>query len=187
MSASRKGLILSFTAAVAMALILLMMGRVPICTCGYVKLWHGVVFSSENSQHLTDWYTPSHIIHGFAFFGLTWLLSKRVPLGWRLFIATLIEAGWEILENSPLIIDRYRSATAAFDYFGDSVINSISDLGAMWFGFWLASKMRWYWTVLLFLLFEAVTVYMIHDGLLLNILMLTYPLDAVKEWQAMAH
>ena len=110
-------------------------------------------------------------------------MRHKLALGWRLFIATLIEAGWEILENTPLIINRYREDTAALDYFGDSVINSIADLGAMWVGFWLASKLPWWVTVGLFLLFEAVTIYLIRDGLLLNILNLTYPMDAVIEWQ----
>lgn len=179
----RSGFILTALATLMMVVVLALMGRILICDCGYVKLWHGVVVSSENSQHLSDWYTPSHIIHGFAFFGLTWLLRHKLALGWRLFIATLIEAGWEILENTPFIINRYREDTAALDYFGDSVINSTADLGAMFFGFWLASKLPWWVTVGLFLIFEAVTITLIRDGLLLNILNLIYPMDAVIEWQ----
>jgi Protein of unknown function (DUF2585) len=163
---------------------LLWIGREPICKCGYIKLWHGQVVSSENSQHISDWYTPSHVIHGFLFFGLLWLVARRLSLGWRLVIATIIEAAWEILENSDAVIERYRSVTISLDYYGDSVLNVVADILAMMLGFFLASRLPVWVTVLLIILFEAVTIWLIRDGLALNVLMLLYPLDWVAGWQA---
>jgi hypothetical protein len=164
--------------------VLLWMGQVPICKCGYVKLWHGVVFSSENSQHISDWYTFSHIIHGFAFYGLLWLIGRRWSLGVRLVLAVMVESGWEILENTDLVINRYREATISLDYYGDSVINSVSDIFAMVCGFVLAARLPIWSIVVLTVVMEAGVAYFIHDNLLLNILMLLYPLDAVRRWQA---
>ncbi len=162
---------------------LLLAGRVPICKCGYVKLWHGQTMSSESSQHLLDWYSPSHLLHGILFFGILWLVARRLSFGWRLVIATLVECAWEIVENSSLIIERYRAVTISLDYYGDSVINSLADILAMVLGFWLAARLPVWASVALVIGFEALTIWLIRDGLALNILMLVFPLDAVRDWQ----
>jgi hypothetical protein len=187
MKLMRNQVILAVVGLIALqAAILLAMGREPICKCGTVKLWHGVVMSSENSQHLSDWYSPSHIIHGFIFYGVLWLISRWVPMsfGTRLILAVAIEASWEVIENTDWLINRYRGQTVALDYYGDSVINSIADILSMVAGFVAASRLRLWIVVGLTAALETFVAWMIRDNLTLNIIMLLYPLDAIREWQA---
>lgn len=168
---------------VAQIVILYFMGRVPICECGYVKLFEPGVNTPGNSQHLADWYTPSHIIHGFLFYGLAWLLFRKQTIGMRLSFAVLIEAAWELLENSPIIIDRYRTATMALGYSGDSILNSAMDTVFMVLGFFFAARMPIWLTIVIAIFFEIFTGWLIRDNLTLNVLMLVAPVDAIKEWQ----
>jgi hypothetical protein len=164
--------------------ILLAMERPPICSCGYIKFWEGEVNGPGNSQHLADWYTFSHIIHGFLFYALGWWLLRTRPLGDRMLVAIALELAWEIAENSPAVIDRYRQATLAVGYSGDAIINSLADGGWMLLGFMLAARLPWWVTAVVAILFELFTLIMIRDNLTLNVLMLLAPVEAIKGWQA---
>jgi hypothetical protein len=165
------------------AAVLLAMGHPATCTCGYVKLWHGQTVSSENSQHLTDWYTPSHIIHGLLFYAGLWLVARRWPVGIRALVALVVEVGWEIVENTPWIINRYRGTTISLDYFGDSVLNSTADALAMLLGFVLAWRLPIWASIGLALAFELIVGFFVRDNLMLNVIMLLHPMDAVRVWQ----
>ena len=181
--------------ALTLAVIMLMvaavlhaMGRLPICACGTVKLWHGVVNSAENSQHLFDWYTPSHVIHGFLFFGLFALLRRMggwsLPFAIALPSALVLEGAWEIAENTPAVIERYRSATVSLGYNGDSIINSVADMLSMIAGFFLASRLPLAVSVILVIGAELIVGWLIRDNLTLNVIMLVWPMDWIKAWQA---
>ncbi len=222
----RRGIVLSILTIIAIGAVLLIMGRAPLCTCGTIKLWHGVVQSAENSQHIADWYSFSHVIHGLIFYFLAHVLFRlpadsgsgplprpappdsilqggpgggvgrnraRSQLGWRrsmhrlaLPIAVAFEGFWELLENSPLIIERYRAVTVSLGYNGDSVINSLADIGFMVLGFLIASRLPAWASAGLALTFELFTLAMIRDNLTLNVLMLVWPVDAIKVWQGAA-
>ena len=149
----------------AQAAALLAMGHPAICTCGYVALWTGAVQSPENSQHLSDWYTFSHVIHGMIIYAVLAAAAPRLPVGWRLVLAMGIEAGWEIVENTPFLMERYRQSALAEGYYGDSLLNSLSDTLAMAIGFGLARRLPVPATVALALGFEAFTAVMIRDNL----------------------
>lgn len=168
----------------ASAAVLFAMDRPPICTCGTVKLWEGVVNGPGNSQHIADWYTPSHIIHGFIFYGLARLALRRQAVGVWLIAASIVELAWEIFENSPIIINHYREATMAVGYSGDSILNSIADGGWMVAGFLVAARLPWKATLAIAIVFELFTLAVIRDNLTLNVVMLVSPVDAIREWQA---
>jgi hypothetical protein len=159
------------------------MGHPWICECGYVKLWHGETVSSENSQHLIDWYTSSHLLHGLIFYFVLWLVVRAWPQSVRFTIALAVEAGWEIIENTPWIINRYREATISLDYYGDSVINSVVDILAMIVGYFIAARAPVWVSVAILVATEVWLAVAIRDNLTLNVLMLVYPLDAVRTWQ----
>lgn len=182
----KRILIFSVGIVALLALALFLMGHVPICKCGYVKLWHGVPVSSENSQHISDWYSYSHIIHGFAFYWILWLIpaTRRLSVGIRFLMALFVESAWEAFENTDLIINRYRSVTISLDYYGDSVINSIFDVLFMVAGFFATYKLPPWVIVMLTIFFELLVLYYIRDNLTLNIIMLLYPFKSILEWQA---
>jgi hypothetical protein len=173
----------TFIAVLGVAIaILWAMGRPPICTCGTVELWGEI--GPKQSQMLVDWYSFSHIVHGFFFYAaLRWLLPK-VSIERRFLVAMLIESAWEIIENSPMIIDRYREATIALGYSGDSILNSASDIAMMAVGFLAARRLPVWASIAIVLLLELIPLLVIRDNLTLNVWMLLAPNDAIRVWQA---
>jgi len=184
MIASRRATIAAVLVVVAATAILLAMGRHPICTCGTVDLWVGVRDSPKTSQMLADWYSFSHLVHGLLFYAALWLVARRWPVEWRLVVALIVEASWEIVENTPMVINRYREATAALGYSGDSVLNSVSDILMMAIGFFLARKLPVWAAVALLIGLELIPLYAIRDNLTLNVWMLLWPNQAIGAWQA---
>ncbi len=188
MSASARAAIRYGTLAVAVvavqAVALHLLGRVAICTCGTVKLWEGDVAGPGTSQHLTDWYSFSHLLHGFILYFLLWLVARRRPVLARFALAVLLEAGWEILENSDFIIERYRAETISLNYYGDSVVNSVSDTLIAAIGFALAAWLRPAATVAIALALEVGLAIAIRDNLTLNVIMLIHKVTWIAAWQA---
>jgi Protein of unknown function (DUF2585) len=163
--------------------VLYLLGQPPICTCGDIKLWEGMVASIGNSQHVSDWYTPSHVIHGFLFFGLLHLTWPRARMVTKLLAALVLEIGWEIIENTPQVINHYRQQALAVGYTGDSILNSVSDSVAMIVGYVTALRMPVWLSIIVVVTLEAVVLYFIRDGLTLNIINLIYPFEFIAEWQ----
>ena len=160
------------------------MGRLPFCKCGVIRLWSGNIWSSQNSQQLIDPYTFTHILHGVVWYGLIWLIfPKRLTVAQRLTIAVAVESGWEVLENSNFIIDRYRTATISLDYYGDSIFNSMGDILAMAFGFLLAWRLPVRWIAVGAVTLDLLLLLWIHDNLALNVIMLIRPIAVIRNWQ----
>jgi hypothetical protein len=180
----KRDLVVSAGIIAISALILLAMGRVPICKCGIVRVWSGDIFGSENSQQITDPYTFTHLIHGALLYGMIWVVvGNSMRLGSRLVWAIALESIWEILENTNYVIDRYREATISLDYYGDSVVNSVSDILAMAFGFWLVSRLPIRASIALMLAIDLALLIVFRDSLAINIIMLIHPVDAIRQWQ----
>jgi hypothetical protein len=168
----------------AAAVVLRLEGRLWLCACGRLLPWVGDAWSADTSQHLFDPYSFTHVLHGFAFCGLLALLAPRAGWRWRLVLAVALEAAWEVVENTEYVVNRYREATAALGYAGDTVVNSLGDVAACAIGFLVARRLGATRTLLLFVLTEVVLLLWIRDSLLLNILLLLYPSETLRAWQA---
>jgi hypothetical protein len=184
MTSTRRTAIAAILVIAAAASAELAMGRHPICTCGTIDLWVGTRDSPRTSQMLADWYSLSHVVHGLLFYFLLWLVARRWPAEWRFLAALLIEAGWEVIENTPMVIDRYRETTAALGYSGDSGVNSMSDIVMMALGYAAARKLPVWVSMLLVITLEIVPLFVIRDNLTLNVWNLLAPNPAVQAWQA---
>lgn len=176
--------VLAILASVASAaLLLLFQGRIWWCKLGDYSLWSSDAWGKHNSQHLFDPYSFTHVLHGVLFFWLTSLIFRRMPFVWQFALAIFVECAWEVLENTNQVIEHYRTATLALDYYGDSIFNSIGDVFCCAIGFWIAYKLKFWRALALFLLVEIVLLITIRDSLLLNIIMLVHPIEAIKTWQ----
>lgn len=180
---ARLTLALLFLGFALQGLALYLMNHPVICTCGYVKLWHGQVFHSENSQHIADWYSLGHLDHGILFYGAAWLLARNWGFNARALAVGVTGVIWEVGENTNMVIERFRTVTISLDYYGDSVLNSVWDSVIMMAGVVLARRVPVWVSVAVVLGTETLTTWMVRDGLALNTLMLLYPVQAVKDWQ----
>lgn len=175
---------------VTVVLVLLLMivslralGRLFLCACGYFDVWTSDTCSSNNSQQLFDPYSFTHVLHGFLFFWLIQLLFRRMTAYWQFWLALLLESAWEVFENTSFVINKYRTETAALGYTGDTVVNSLGDLACALVGFLIARQFGIRRSLIAFLLIELILILWIHDSLLLQILMLIQPVEAIKLWQ----
>ena len=184
MTRNHRAVIAAVLIVVATAAVLMAMGRPAICTCGTIELWVNEGDSPKTSQMLADWYSPSHVIHGILFYAGLWLVARRRPVEERFLAALLLEVAWELLENTDWAIQRYREATIAIGYTGDSVLNVMSDIAMMTVGFWLARKLPMWLTVALAIALEAAALVAVRDNLTLNVWMFLFPTDAIRAWQA---
>lgn len=182
MSRRARWILAALAVVAAAGAILLAMGRNLVCTCGEVALWGRA--GPAQSQMLADWYSFSHVVHGLLFYAGLWLVARRLPVGQRFLIALVVEASWEVIENTPWVIDRYRTATAALGYTGDSVVNSVADIGMMALGFVAARKLPLWASIALVVALELVPLLVIRDNLVLNVWMLLWPTEWVRLWQA---
>jgi hypothetical protein len=184
MSRRFQALLAAGVLVAAAAAVLLAMGRPPICTCGTVALWEPSAASARTSQMLSDWYSPSHIVHGLLFYAALWAAARGWSIERRFLVALAVEVAWEVAENTPTVIDRYREATVALGYNGDSVLNSLSDIAMMVAGFFAARRLPLWVTVALVAVLELVPLLVIRDNLTLNVWMLVAPNEAIRNWQA---
>jgi hypothetical protein len=183
---NRRKVVLSVaTVLVLLALIALLHaeGRMFLCACGHFAVWVSDWCSSNTSQQLLDPYSFTHVLHGFLFFWLITLLFKRMPHAWQFFLALLLESAWEVFENTSFVINKYRTETAALGYTGDTIVNSLGDLGCALIGFVIARQLGVRRSLIVFVLIEAVLIFWIHDSLLLQMLMLIRPTGTIKLWQ----
>jgi hypothetical protein len=158
-------------------------GRMFLCDCGRFAIWTSDTCSSQTSQQLFDPYSFTHVLHGFLFFWLISLFFRRLTATWQVWLAVMLEGAWEVFENTHFVIDKYRTETAALGYTGDTIVNSLGDLTCALAGFLLARKLGLRWSLIVFVLIEAGLTLLIHDSLLLQILMLVHPVEAIKLWQ----
>jgi hypothetical protein len=182
---SRAVIYTSIATAVILAITMAVeyvMGRIPWCECG-IGLWTGNAWGSDTSQHFADPYSSSHLLHGIIFYWALRYLAPKLRLRYRFLIAVVIEVVWELLENSPLIINRYRAGTASLDYFGDSILNSTGDILFVMLGFWIAFRISWKWALALTIAIELIMLVLYRDNLTLNVIMLLHPIQSIKDWQ----